>query len=144
MAASLVQLEVQLERLGQLPADREHRVQRRHRLLEDHRDAVAADLADLVLVQLQEVFALEEDFAGDDVARRDGDEPQEGERADALAAAGLTHEAERLAFLDVVGDAVDGLDDALFGVEVGPQILDLQQWRHYSPFILSEVSLSRR
>ena len=33
--------------LGQLPADGEHRVQRGHRVLEDHRDAVAAQLAQL-------------------------------------------------------------------------------------------------
>ena len=42
---------MQRERLGDLPADREHRVERRHRLLEDHRDVVAADVAHLALGQ---------------------------------------------------------------------------------------------
>jgi hypothetical protein len=36
---------VQAQRLGDLVADGEHRVERGHRLLEDHRDAVAADRA---------------------------------------------------------------------------------------------------
>ena len=34
---------MRLDRLDQLPADRQHRVERGHRLLEDHGDAVAAD-----------------------------------------------------------------------------------------------------
>ena len=123
----LVHLQVQLERLGDLAPDRQHRVERRHRLLEDHRDLVAADVPDLVLVHLEEVFALEEDLAADDLARRVRDQPQDRERADALAAAALADEAERLARLDVVGDAVDGLDDALFREEVRPQVLDLQE-----------------
>ena len=40
---------VEPHRLGDLVADREDRVERRHRLLEDHRDLVAADLAHLVV-----------------------------------------------------------------------------------------------
>ena len=36
---------VQPDRLDQLVPDRVHRVQRGHRVLEDHRDVVAADLA---------------------------------------------------------------------------------------------------
>ena len=40
---------VSRERLGDLVADREHRVQRRHRVLEDHRHLAAAKLAKLLL-----------------------------------------------------------------------------------------------
>ena len=42
---------VEPDRLGDLLADREDRVERGHRLLEDHRDVVAADLRHLVLVE---------------------------------------------------------------------------------------------
>jgi hypothetical protein len=42
---------VQTSALRDLVADREDRVQRRHRLLEDHRDVAPADLAHLVLGQ---------------------------------------------------------------------------------------------
>ena len=45
-----VHREVGLERLADLPADRQHRVQRRHRILEDHRDLAAADRAQLLVV----------------------------------------------------------------------------------------------
>ena len=48
---------VQAHGFADLIADGEHRVERRHRLLKDHRDPVAADLAHLVERQLQQVFA---------------------------------------------------------------------------------------
>ena len=69
VASLLADALVQLHGLGDLVADGEHRVQRRHRLLEDHRDVVAADLRHLVLVERREVAALEEDArAGRDPA----------------------------------------------------------------------------
>ena len=40
---ALVQVEVCFERLADLPPDREHRVQARHRVLEDHRDVASAN-----------------------------------------------------------------------------------------------------
>jgi hypothetical protein len=43
--------EMQPSVLGQLPADREHRVQRRHRILEDHADLQAGDAAQLAAAQ---------------------------------------------------------------------------------------------
>ena len=49
------------QRLGDLPADGQHRIEARHRLLEDHRDVVAADLAHLALGELQQILALEAD-----------------------------------------------------------------------------------
>jgi len=48
-------------RLDQLPADLELRVQRRQRVLEDHRDLVPADVAQLLLGGGQEVAAVEHD-----------------------------------------------------------------------------------
>jgi hypothetical protein len=51
------ELLVQLHALGDLPADAQHRVERGHRLLEDHRDAVAADAAHLLLAEAEQVAA---------------------------------------------------------------------------------------
>jgi hypothetical protein len=65
---------VQHQRLADLIADAEHRVQRGHRLLEDHADLVAADGAHLAVRHLQQVLALEADLASN-LARRLGDEP---------------------------------------------------------------------
>ena len=50
-----------------------------------------------------------------------------GQRGDALAAARLAHDAERLAALDREVDAVDGLDGAVHDVEVRPQVAHVEQ-----------------
>src|SRR3972149_5428105 len=76
--------QVELQRLRDLLADGEHRVEGGHGLLKDHGDAVAAHLAQLIVVELQDVVAVEEHFTGDDAARRDGGEPKEGKGAHAL------------------------------------------------------------
>ena len=51
------------EQLAELEADREDRVQRRQRVLEDHRDPVGPHLAALLVGQLQQVDALVEHLA---------------------------------------------------------------------------------
>ena len=88
---------MQGQRLGDLAADREHRVERRHRLLEDHRDVVAADVAHFPFGQVEQIGALEADRAFDDAAWRRGDEAHDRQRGDALAAARFTDHRERLA-----------------------------------------------
>ena len=86
-ACLAVHVAVQDQRLGDLLADGHHRIERRHRLLEDHRDLVAAHAAHLFFADLQEVAAAELDRARDDAARRIGDEPHQRQRRHALAAA---------------------------------------------------------
>jgi hypothetical protein len=55
---------VQSQRFDQLLADRQYRVERRHRVLEDHRDAAPADPAHPGSPQGQQVLAVEVDAAG--------------------------------------------------------------------------------
>src|SRR5262249_59704011 len=55
---------VQPERLAELPPDREHRIEARHRLLKDHRDVVAANAAHLLVGELEKIDAPEADGAG--------------------------------------------------------------------------------
>ena len=55
--------EMDLQRLFYLKADREDRVQRRHRLLEDHRNIAAADFAHLLIVEIEQRAAVEYDAA---------------------------------------------------------------------------------
>jgi len=112
--------------LADLPAHRVERVERSHRLLEDHRDVVAADLLHLGLAELEQVPALEADRTADDAARRLGDQAQDGERRHALAATRFAHHAQRLAALQLVGHAIDGAHRADRGEEMSFQILDLQ------------------
>src|SRR5438477_13080333 len=51
-----------LDGFGNLPPDRQHRVQRGHRLLKDHADVAAPHLADLLLGQPQQVAPCKDDL----------------------------------------------------------------------------------
>src|SRR2546425_3941952 len=88
--------EVDLEPLRELAPDGEHRVERGHRLLEDHRDLAAADPPHLLVGERQEVPALEADPTRHDPTGGRRDEGHDGERADALSAAPPAAEGPRL------------------------------------------------
>src|SRR5207245_1660238 len=74
--------------------------------------ASTADVSHLALRLIEQIFALETDHAVDDPRHRSRLEPQQGQRRHRLAAAGLAHDTERLAFPDREADAVDGLHHA--------------------------------
>ena len=120
---------VQRVRLGDLVADGLRRVQGRQRVLEDHRDLVAADLAQFVLGQADELALTQLDRAADDLAagRQQVHDRQPGH---GLAAAGLAHQAERLAGVQVQVDVPDGLDGGLADVDVGGQVGDVEDTSH--------------
>ncbi len=113
--------------LHQLEADREHRVQRRHGLLKDHADLVAAHVANAFIVQLQQIASLEHDFAGDNSSRRTWNEAQDAQRRDALARAGLADQSDDFAGIHAEIDAVDRFRDTGFGVEIGAQPANVEQ-----------------
>ena len=113
---------VQRDRLAHLAADGEQRIERGHRLLEDHRDLVAADALHLGLAELEQVLALEADGAADDAAGRVCHQAQNRQRRHALAAARFAHHAQRLAALEVIGNAVDRTHGADRGEEMGLEI----------------------
>ena len=116
-------VEVVAEGLGDLPADLHHRVERGHRVLEDHRHLGAPDGSQLVLRCADELLALVGDRPGaDDVLGGEQAHDRAGQHG--LARAGLADDAERLAALEAEGDTVDGLDDARLGVEVRPEVVD--------------------
>ena len=118
---------MQLERLGDLTADREHRVEARHGVLKDHRDVVPADPADLVIVHLEDVRTIEHDRALHDLARRHRDEAHERESGHGLAAAGLADDPERFARRDLERHTVDRTDDAVARKELRVEVSDLQK-----------------
>ena len=90
-------LAVQVDRLGNLQADRERGIEGAHRLLENHGDAVAADRPDFLILQLEEVAAVEHHFAGGDAAGRIGNQAQDRHGSHALARARLAHDGQGLA-----------------------------------------------
>jgi hypothetical protein len=115
---------VRQDHLGDLGAHLVERVQARERVLEDHRDLLAADLPDLVAVHLEQVVALEQGLPGDLPA---AGQPHDRQAGHALAGAGLAHDAEGLAPVEGEVDAVHRLDDAVVGAEPDPQVLDFEQ-----------------
>ena len=121
------------DRLRELVADSEHRIERGHRILEDHRDVVAANLTQLLRRHLQQVAAVEDGLPARDLSGRLRDQPEQRHHADALARPRLADDAEHLAGEDVVADAVDGVHDPVFGRELDHEIPDGQdRLRHGS------------
>ncbi len=116
-----------LEHLGHLQAHRDDRVERAHRILEDHRDVAAANVAQLVLRQRSHVHSVERDGSGD-VAAALGQQSHDRERRDALAAARLSDQADRLSRVDVEGHTVDCPDiTPPAAAEDDLEVPDLQQ-----------------
>ena len=117
---------VDLDRLDDLCSNRVDGVQGRHRILEDHRHLVAADVLQLVLVHLQHVPALVEDLALEAGVLVLG-QAEQRHRRDALAGARLADDAEHLAARELEVDAVDTLHDPVFRRELDLEALDLDQ-----------------
>src|SRR5436305_192 len=117
---------MQASRLGDLVSDPHHRIERGHRLLENHRNAVAPDLPHPVLVEIEKIGAFERNRAADNPAGRVGYQAHDRKRGDALAATGLAHDRQRLATTDLEGDIVDRLEQPRTGEENRLQALDVE------------------
>src|SRR5579883_1574590 len=96
----LREAQMQFLRLGELEADRQHRVERGHRVLEDHRDFVAADVPHLAFGERDEIDApaiagIEENFAVGDPSRWIRHQPHDREGGHGFAAAAFAHDANR-------------------------------------------------
>ena len=109
-------------RLLNLKSDAEHRVERGHRVLEDHRDLVATELPDLLVRHLDDVLLAVEDPSACDLAGL-GDQPEDGERRHRLARARLAHDADDLAAVDLEVDSVHRSHRAAGRGELNPKVL---------------------
>ncbi len=111
----------QLLELDELLADPDARVERGGRVLRDVGDLLAAQLADLLPRQLEDVALLEHDLARGDVGAGAGVGQQRG--ADrGLAGAGLADQADDLARLEHQVDVVDDVD--VLAGEADAEVLD--------------------
>jgi len=115
-----------LNRLGELAANGEHRVQRGHGLLENHGHLTSTHLAHRLLVQSQQIAALKQHLATDDTAGRRHDESHQAERTDRLAAARLSHQCHRLPGVHIIGDSVHGPYCSALAHKIGLQVTDLK------------------
>ena len=118
--------------LGDLGADAHHRVERGPRVLQDHRDVAAADVAHLGFGFGQQVLAPEANRAAGDAAAGAGQHALQGQRGHRLAATAFADDAEGFAGGDVDAHAIDGLDEAAAGGEFDPEVLDFEEgWGHW-------------
>ena len=118
----LVHVQVDEHAFGDLVADGVDGAQRAHRLLEDHRDLLAPDLADRAALgrnprQVDDlVLPVQGDRSPLDASRRARHQTQDGRGGHALAAAALADDADGAVGADVEAHAVDGAHDAVVGV----------------------------
>ncbi len=119
------ELAVQHQSLGDLEADRQDRVQARHRLLEHHGNVVAPYPAHLGLGDLKDVPTVQQ-HATADAARIPRREPQDRQGADALAGAGFADQRHRLARRHRERDAVHNLVPRAIAAERGGEVLDVE------------------
>ncbi len=134
--APLVDLLVRLDRLDDLLADPVDRVQRGHRVLEDHPELVAAVVLHVAVRDVEQIGSLVEHLALEACVHA-ARQPHERHRGDALARARLADDPEHLAALELERDAVDRPHDPVLGRELDLEVVDLEQaFRHQVSRIL--------
>src|SRR5712675_1434686 len=110
--------------LGDLPVDAEQRVQRCHRILQDHGNLSAADAAHLARPLCCQLLP-GKFYAAPDDARCRREQTDDRQAGGGLAAARLADESDRLAFIERKAQPIDGFDDAspakrgVVGLQVG-------------------------
>ena len=114
------------DRLGDLSADPVDRVERGHRVLEDHADLLAADLTQLLVTGLDQLLAAQPHRTLDPRVGR-AREADQRLRGDAHSRARLADDRQHLSRGELEGDAVDRLHAAPFGDEADPQVVHPEQ-----------------
>ena len=106
---------VQEDHLTDLISHGLHRIQRGHRILEDHGNLFAADGTHLAFAQREEVPALEIHLAAQHLGRRVRQDPEDTQRRRGLARTGFTHKAQRFALAHLQVKIIDRVDAAAAG-----------------------------
>ena len=114
-------------RFGDLIADREDRVERRHRLLEDEADLGAANLPHVPLAQLEQILAAVEFHRSTDCFAGRLHEPQNRHRRHRLPAARFADQSQRLASTKLEADVVHRSYRRFGKVKCGRQARDAQE-----------------
>ena len=120
-----IELEMFLQRLDQLGADGQDRIERGHRILEHDRQRSPAQLAQFLRRQLQQILPVEHHAAGELCLLRQ--QLQDRPRQHGLAAAGFADDAERPPGADGEVDMIDRAQIAARRRQVDGDILDGKQ-----------------
>ena len=123
-------LAVIAQRVDDLAADPQHRIERVHRALGDQRDRRQPQPPHLLFRHRQEIDPVEQRFARLDSAGR-LDQAQQRQRDRRFARAGLADQAEAFAASQIEADAVDRPDRTARRVIVHAQVANLENvWLH--------------
>ncbi len=120
------QVAVAAQYVHHLVADREDRIQGRHRLLKNHRDIAPTDVFDLAVRQRHKITTLQFDTACRDPARRHRDKAQDRQPRDCLATTRLAHQSQGLVGVHVETDTVHGPHHAVLGAKLDGQVTNPQ------------------
>ena len=107
------------QRLDQLLPDAQERIERGHRVLEDHGNAPAADAIELPVRASQQIHTVKKSAPAFDAARRLRHQPHDGITSDGFAGAGFADDAQSLAALQLEGDILHRAHHAVAGVKRG-------------------------
>ncbi len=94
------------QHLLDLEADGKARIEARHRLLEDHGNILADDLAAIGIGKPEQIDAVEQQFVGRHL-RRPGQEAHGSQHGDGLAGSALADDRQHFAGVDLERNAVD-------------------------------------
>ncbi len=118
---------MQHQHFRELFFDGVQRVKRHHRFLKDHRDLIAAHLAQRRFRRMQQRVAVEQDIAGRVNHRRRGQQAQYRQGGDAFAGAGFPHQRQRFRRRDLQRELVDHWRDGVALAEGDAEILNSEQ-----------------
>src|SRR6476620_579757 len=119
---------VKLQDLADLGLDRMQRLERGHRLLEDDRNVVATNAANLALRQLQQFAPLELHASRGMRCGRVRQELQDRQRADGFSGARLSDQRHALAAPDLERNMIDRNRSAARLMKRHREIADVEQW----------------
>ena len=123
VGSSAISNEVGDDGFDQLVFDREQRVQRGHRILEDEADARTAYLENLFLVERRDLFVVEKDVAAGDAPGR-AQQLHDAVTNGGFAGAGFADQAEDFAGLEIEADVFDRVLGIVPAGEFDRQVLD--------------------
>ena len=124
-ACRLAQAAMGGERQRELVADPVERIERGHRLLEDHGELRAAIVVELVGRQADQLLAAVLHRALGPAVR--GEKAHHRHHGLALAGAGFADDGDGLAGVDVEIDALHGVEDAVAGAEADVEVADRRE-----------------
>ena len=107
------QLAMELDHFCDLIAHALNRIQRGHRILEDHGDLCAADMLHSLFGKLRNIFAPEQDLSTGHLTDLPGQKPHDAAGRCGFSGAGFTNQPGNRAFFDVKGNSIDRFHTAV-------------------------------